>query len=131
MSEIGDNEPGKEIGSVSDRIRSAVQEGYSIEEIEMLGRALTGEYAQQLEDRTTVLVQTLGLIATRMAQAEKIRLDLSEAVSQVRELGATWRDIGRAASITPQAAHRRWDPRARQQHNEYQRRQSQSKRSDK
>jgi hypothetical protein len=63
----------------------------------------------------------LNQILLRMAQAEAIHEDLQALANEARELDTSWSEIGRAAGVTPQSAHRRWDPDARRKHAEYQR----------
>lgn len=65
--------------------------------------------------------QSLEWIGDYMEQAQEVRERLQQLVDDARRKGATWADIARAASITPQAAQRRWDPEARKRRNDYQR----------
>lgn len=51
-------------------------------------------------------------LTTAMAEYRKLdarqKAIISTLVAELRSSGATWEDIGRAAGITQQAAHKRW-----------------------
>jgi len=64
---------------------------------------------------------TLSRIALRSIQAELLRSLLDTHVQEARELGASWRAIAAATGISPQAAHKRWDPEARAKARKYMR----------
>lgn len=65
--------------------------------------------------------QFLGYLALDVARTEMLRGNLDMFVLAARESGATWADIGKAAGISPQAAHGRWNPGAKERHRDYQR----------
>lgn len=71
--------------------------------------------------RREALSTALAGVAVKYGEIEYHRAALDQLVAEARRTGASWSDIGRAAGITPQAAHRRWDPAARRKHSDYQR----------
>jgi hypothetical protein len=66
-------------------------------------------------------LHALGMIALRVRQDKYVRADLDEQVSSARAAGMSWANIGKAAGISSQSAQRRWDPKSRRNHAEYQR----------
>jgi hypothetical protein len=58
---------------------------------------------------------------------ERARIDLQACVETARGLGATWRQVGDALDITPQTAHKRFDPEARRRHAAYMRNRNRSR----
>jgi hypothetical protein len=64
-------------------------------------------------------VDALGRIAMLTTSLDRTRGELDDSVRAARSLGISWNAIGRAAAITPQAAHRRWDAEARRKHAAY------------
>jgi hypothetical protein len=104
-------------------VRSAIGPELSVEAIDglsdsLIEKTLDSLDSVQLEQQR---IFTLGKIAARSLQAERIKSDLDALTTTARALGITWNQIGRAAGITPQAAHRRWDAEARRKHSEYRR----------
>lgn len=63
----------------------------------------------------------LGRIAFWIGQAEYTKDALGRSVEEAHDAGIGWSAIGRAAGISPQSAHRRWDTSARQKHSDYRR----------
>jgi hypothetical protein len=71
---------------------------------------------------TRGIAHILAEIAFQSIAMDAFKDALDDRVATARALGVTWADIGKAAGITNQSAHRRWDPVARRKHNEYQQR---------
>src|SRR5262249_18399945 len=89
-------------------------------EQEALRSQLLGAFAEQDPSEEELhLAEVLGTLAVHTAETARLRADADELVVKARELGASWRDVSRAAGITPQAALRRWDPEARKRHSDY------------
>ncbi len=59
---------------------------------------------------------TLASLSSAEEALHQARADLLLTVEAVRADGASWRRVGEALGITGQAAHKRFDPRARQRH---------------
>lgn len=94
---------------------SGVAEGVLTAFYESLERDFYDERHEQLQR----LLPALAMITLRTVQTQFIKEDLDELVQKARQDGASWRHIARAAGISPQAAHRRWDADAKARHREY------------
>lgn len=57
--------------------------------------------------------QALSAAADRYSQIAGLQLALVADVDAARAAKATWAEVGRALGISPQAAHKRFAPRAR------------------
>ena len=60
-------------------------------------------------------------VTQAQAALDGARRKLQSSVETARSDGATWRQIGDALGITPQTAHKRFDPEARRRHAAYMR----------
>ncbi len=63
-----------------------------------------------------VPARALADVTSGQVTLDQARAELRQAVKAVRAGGASWRSVGEALGITGQAAHKRFDPRARQRH---------------
>lgn len=79
------------------------------------------EFIDQLDEADRPCARELGEIALLKVRSDRVRAQLNAAVMRAREAGCSWNLIGRAADVSPQAAHRRWDDEARRKHSEYER----------
>ena len=64
----------------------------------------------------------LGMVALRVRDVSQLEAEIAALVSATHEVGASWREIGAVTGISGQVARRKWNPVARQQWAEYQRR---------
>jgi hypothetical protein len=82
-------------------------------------------FAETLQDNLTNLERqrfdALGRIALLVAQRDLAAQALDAAVKEARDLDLPWTRISRAVGVTPQSAQRKWDPKSKQTHREYQR----------
>ena len=62
--------------------------------------------------------ELLNAIAEGTQAIARIKSETAAAVHEARNLRVTWKSIGEAAQITPQAANRKWDIEARKRHSD-------------
>lgn len=124
------NESQQSLPDFIEHLRDGLQADPALLEISSPPSELVDTFLQQQTRIGRERVGALGMVALRTLQAEALKASLDSLVDEARDLGATWSDIGRAAGITPQAAHRRWDDVARQKHTDYERARRQPQRSE-
>jgi len=74
---------------------------------------------EQIEARKAAIFGRLTVILSEIDEAQT---QAQAWVDRARELGATWREIGEATNVSPQAAHTRWSPQGREQNRKRQER---------
>ncbi len=77
---------------------------------------------QRVEEEAPSQVDHLGRFAMALVKVDEANAELHQSAIEARSNGATWAELGKLAGISSQAAHQRWNPRAKQLHNERQRR---------
>jgi hypothetical protein len=75
----------------------------------------------QVENHEAAADQVLSQISETAEQIEALRGSLDHLVALARERGASWNKIAKAVGISPQSAHKRWDPEARAKAQQYMR----------
>ena len=63
-----------------------------------------------LEALNDAKAEALGVLATTFALIAEAQQVANDLVIEARGLGASWREIGEVAGVTPQAAQQRWRP---------------------
>jgi hypothetical protein len=69
---------------------------------------LADEVAQPLTERHADLLSHLGAVAATAAEIAMLTSTLGKQVAAARQVGASWRQIARAAGVDVAVAHRRW-----------------------